>query len=190
MGKRVAMGPAPISAIGMMEDKRQRRYVSAGFSLLEVLVVIVIIAIVFSFAVLTLDTEPDKLDNETQRLTALMKLVAEEAVMNSRDYRLLLGDNEYSFQVFSNSKWRNTTDDILRRRQLPEDFSLSITIENQLLTQERSLDGDDKTIAAILFLSSDEATPFELSIIGPSGLQQTISNLNGLITTSSPTAQL
>ena len=170
-----------------MEDKGQRRYVSAGFSLLEVLVVIVIIAIVFSFAVLTLDTEPDKLDNDTQRLTALMKLVAEEAVMNSRDYQILLGENEYYFQVFSNRKWRNTTDDIFRRRQLPDDFSLSITIENQPLTPQKSPDGDGRAMASILFLSSDEVTPFELSIIGPSGSERTISNLNGLITPLPPT---
>jgi len=174
----------------MMAGREERPCcLPAGFSLLEILVVIVIISIVFSFAVLNFDTEPDELDNEARRLTALMKLVAEEAVMNSRDYRILFGEKDYSFQMFSNGQWHDTTDDIFRRRQLPERFSLSITIENQPILLEKDPDGNGRRKTAVLFLSSNEATPFELSISSPSGLQKTISNLSGVITAGPPLIQ-
>jgi general secretion pathway protein H len=167
-----------------MADKEQRRYrLATGFSLLEILVVIVIVSIVLSFAVLSLDTEPDELDNETQRLTALMKLAAEEAVMNSREYQVLFGEKDYSFQMFTNGQWHDSTDDIFRPRRLPDGFSLSITIENQPVLLEKDPDEKSRRNAVILFLSSNEATPFELSITSPSGLQRTISNLGGIITT-------
>ncbi len=170
-----------------MADKKRHRFdLSSGFSLLEILVVIVIISIVLSFAVLSLDTEPDELNNETQRLTALMKLAAEEAVMNSREYQVLFGEQDYSFQVFSNGQWHDTADDIFRRRRLSDGFSLSITIENQPVLLEKDPDEKSRHKAAILFLSSNEATPFELSITSPSGLQRTISNLTGMITAEPP----
>ena len=165
-----------------MADKKQRHSLPAGFSLLEILVVIVIVSIVLSFAVLSFDSEPDELDNETQRITALMKLVAEEAVMNSREYQVLVGEKDYSFQVFANGQWHDTADGIFRRRQLPDSFSLSLTIENQPVLLEKDPDENKRRKAAILFLSSNEATPFELSITSPSGLQRTISNLSGVIT--------
>jgi general secretion pathway protein H len=183
MASLAVMGLMVISATGIMAGKQKQGYYhQAGFTLLEILIVIVIIAIVLSFSILSIDTEPEKLDNETDRLTALMEMVAEEAVMNSREYRLLIEEQGYSFQVFQGGKWQNSDDEIFRRRQLPEGFYLSAEIENQSMPIASSAEEKGEPIASILFLSSDEATPFELSITGPSGSQRSISNLDGPIT--------
>jgi general secretion pathway protein H len=174
----------PISAIGMMENNKNNRFLTTtGFSLLEVLVVLVIISIIISFASMSFDTAPEKLDHEGKRLTALMKLASEEAIMNSREYRVVFTLHSYAFAKLGNGEWLELGEGVFRPRKLPEDFSFDITLANEPI--KLGVDNDDKTKnrAAIMFLSSGEVTPFELVINGTSGNEIIISNQSGVIAT-------
>jgi general secretion pathway protein H len=152
-----------------------------GFSLLEVLVVLVIISIIISFATMSLDTSPEKLANEGQRLTALMKLAAEEAIMSSREYRLQFTVNGYTFAKLSGGEWQEFDDGVFRTRQLPGDFTFDLTLGNEPVELPSLDDDETKKTAAILFLSSGEVTPFELVIKSAGGKELVISNQSGVI---------
>lgn len=152
-----------------------------GFTLLEVLIVVAIISIILSFAVISIDTEPEELNNEGKRLVSLMKLISEDSVLNSREHRAVFTRHGYGFQRLESGEWQELADGIFRQRKLPSGFSLAVEMEN-----EPVLFDDDRTRrAAIIFLSSGEITPFTITIKGRSGLQTGISNERGEIETVS-----
>lgn len=72
---------------------------SAGFTLIEVMVVMVIIAILVTAVSLSLkgDRVGEALGEEAKRLTALLNLAREEAVMRDRDLGLVLASDGYFF---------------------------------------------------------------------------------------------
>ena len=165
-----------------MGNSKKNRYLrSGGFTLLEILVVLVIISIVISFVSISIDTEPEKLDNEGQRLSALMKLASEEAIMNSREYRAVFTSKSYAFEKFSDGEWRQLGDGVFRPRELPGDFSFDMTRGNEPVVLEVISRDKSKSLAAIRFLSSGEVTPFELVIKSPSGKEIGISNQSGVV---------
>ncbi len=176
-----------ISATGMTAVKGQYSHNLRikGFTLLEVMVVVAIISIILVFALISIDTEPEELNNEAKRLTALMKLAADEAVMNSSEYRVNLSETSYSFQELTNGKWQDLNDGIFRPRRLSDGLTLTITIEHEPIPLQNDLNSDKEKSASVLFLSSNEMTPFELVITSNSGLRKTISTLDGEIKSGS-----
>lgn len=153
----------------------------AGFSLIEVLVVIVIISVLISFATITFDSEQEKMANEGERLVALMQLASEEVIMNSREYRVVFSNNSYTFEKYDDGEWLEFDDGVFRSRELPEDFSFDMTLANKEVSLDSGDEEDKGGLAAILFLSSGEVTPFELVIRGRSAMEIAISNRNGAI---------
>ncbi|MDF1577697.1 MAG: type II secretion system minor pseudopilin GspH [Desulfurivibrionaceae bacterium] len=164
----------------MIISGRPRSTATAGFSLLEILVVLVIIAILISFAAVTFDSEQEKLAEEGNRLAALMKLAAEEAIMNSREHRVVFTSDGYLFEKLVDGEWRGFEEGLYRRRVLPEDFSFHMTLANREIALDAG-DGEAGNRTAVLFLSSGEVTPFELLIRGVSGLEITVGNRSGVI---------
>lgn len=70
-----------------------------GFTLIEVMVVVVIIAILVTMVGLSMkgDRAGEAVEEEGQRLTALLNLLREEAVMRDRDLGLVIGMDGYLF---------------------------------------------------------------------------------------------
>ena len=136
---------------------------SRGFTLLEVLVVVIIIGIVISFAVLSINSDDKTLEEESRRLQALINFTEQEAVLQGEELALQFKDNGYEFLVFDGEKWQSITDDeILRPRTMPDNLAVDYEPEGQKLT----LKGKDEedTPPRIYFLSSGEMTPFRLTL--------------------------
>jgi general secretion pathway protein H len=169
----------------MANSKGSRFPGTRGFTLLEILVVIVIISIVLSFATMSFDTEPEKLDHEGKRLVALMKLASEEAIMNSREYRVVFTVDSYAFAKLGGGEWRELGDGVFRPRELPGEFSLDLTLGNEPVKLAVDNGEKAKSPAAIMFLSSGEVSPFELVIRNTSGKEIAISNHSGAIEVAS-----
>lgn len=108
---------------------------AAGFTLLEVLVVVFLIGIVLTLAVLSVGHNEDRiLKDEARRLAALLELARQESIVESLEMALAIDDRAYSFQMFDGRDWLPIGDDpILRPRELPDEMELKVEIEGQLV---------------------------------------------------------
>lgn len=134
----------------------------AGFTLLELLVVLVILGITMSFAVLSLGLRSDKdiVLEESRRLTALMQLASEEAVVQGRELAMQFDGPDYRFLVLDNkNKWQAIEEDeVLRERSLPDGLQVELVVEGVGKTSATSAG------QLIYFYSSGEVSPFQLSL--------------------------
>jgi len=147
-----------------------------GFSLLELMVVIVIISILFTFTTLAIrGTSPEELiQTEAQRLDRLLQLALEEAILKGQEYGLEFKPDSYRFLLYFENTWQPLdNDDLLRERQLPENMELELEIEQiDVLVEEDSVDTDDKDDEKpdpqVFLLSSGEITPdFSVRLVMP-----------------------
>ena len=143
-----------------------------GFTLLELLIVIVIVAILFSFATLTIrsSSPEDLIKEEAHRLDRLIQLVLEEAVLRNTEYGLEFKQNSYRFLAYSDNQWQAISDDkLLRKRELPEEMEIELAIEQTDIiigetaeTTDEDNDNEDEEKKAkpqVFLLSSEEITP-------------------------------
>lgn len=145
---------------------RHRPPLQRGFTLLEVLVVVLIIGIVISLATLAIRDDPvQRARTEVERLGALLTLASQEAVLQSREVAVEFEPKGYHFLFLKDGNWEAPNDNLFRARQLPPDMELHITIEGQDINFER----DNQREPRIYLLSGGEMTPFELTIANLSG---------------------
>lgn len=143
------------------------RHSTAGFTLLELMVVIVIVGIVLSFMTLSTggDQRAEQLEREAQRIVALLQLASEEAVMRSEQLALRVGETDYEFMILENAQWTALADDRpLRPRKLPAGIELRLDLQDN---PPPGLSAEDSEQPQIFLLSSGEMTPFVLTLSAP-----------------------
>lgn len=153
---------------------------SAGFTLLELMVVLVIIGIILSFAVLSLggDDYAELMEQETHRMITLLGLASDEAVLRGDELAVLFTEDGYSFLILDDQRqWRLTGDDgLLKSYTLPKGVDLRLEIEGEppILTAaaadvEEQLadkaDEDEELQPQVFILSSGEMTPFTVTFM-------------------------
>lgn len=149
--------------------------VAAGFTLLEVLVVILIIGIVTSFAVLSLggDRRGEELERETQQFTELLRLAAEQTVLRGEEWGVQIGAEDYRFLVYTEKGWVEQVEDpLFRPRTLGVDTELEIELEGRDIVLNAADDDDDKKQTDVLkptlfILSSGEISQFVAHFSAP-----------------------
>jgi len=157
--------------------QQYRRRSSAGFTLIEILVVMVIMAIVMAVALLSFGILDDdrEIGRDATRLSSLIELARDEATIQGRDLGLEFLRAGYRFvehDPLTNQWFEILGDDILRPRELSADLELELYLEDQRIVledevQETERDEDDNEglddyLPHVLILSSGDVTPFEL----------------------------
>lgn len=143
------------------------RQSSKGFTLLEIMVVIVIVGIVLSFMTLSTgsDRRAEQLEREAQRIVTLLQLASEEAVMRSEQLALRVNETGYEFMILENGKWIELADDRpLRPRELPAGIELRLELQDN---PPPGLSAEDSEQPQVFLLSSGEMTPFVLLVSAP-----------------------
>lgn len=131
-----------------------------GFTLIEIVVVIVIIAVLVNFAVLSFSrvAGSSPLQEESNRLHTLLRMASEEALLRSRLIGVDVTEEGYAFLRLDKGEWKPLEDDLFRSRELPDELHLSIA------TTQPPGDDEEKRTPEIILLNSGEMTPFELKI--------------------------
>jgi general secretion pathway protein H len=143
-----------------------------GFTLLELMVVVVLIGIILTFVVGTVGDggRSDRVKREVQRITALIELVGEESVLKSTVIGLHFDEQGYAFMYYGDKKWLEVEqDDLLKPHQLDDAMEMELLVEGfsvDLGKSSHSISDEEggKLKPQVVFLPSGERTPFELAL--------------------------
>ena len=118
-----------ISAALTSKDAAAARLQPRGFTLLEMLVVLMVLALIAGFSVpLFQNLIQGQVQRESTRLSRVIRVLRNEAVLTQTDYRLMVDLKEQSYWVEARSgdKYQPRTDvQMLRKYVLPASFHLT-----------------------------------------------------------------
>lgn len=162
-----------------------------GFTLLEVLLVIMIMGLLASTISFTsfADSPQEELEKEALRIQALVQMASEHAVLNQYELGLHVDEEGYQFLIFDEENWLPLTEPKqFAARVIDDPFSIALELEglswaeDSLLastewqpeddslfedTDLLELDGDKpkkpEIIPQIFILSSGEVTPSRIT---------------------------
>jgi general secretion pathway protein H len=144
-----------------------------GFTLVEILVVVVIMAIMVSLAVLSMGTtgRDSQLDEETRRIEGLVDILHERALLEGRDFGLRIEPTAYEFAVYdpNRDRWLSMNDETeFRRRTLPKGVTFQLELDSIAVV----LKAPDTTVSdaarpppQVAIAASGEGTPFRLTLL-------------------------
>ncbi|QHS09484.1 type II secretion system minor pseudopilin GspH [Sinimarinibacterium sp. NLF-5-8] len=157
-----------------------------GFTLIEMMVVVLIIGILLTFASLGVGnhTLEDTLDTESRRLIELFKLAQEEAEIKGWEIGFRYTDTHYQFLGLSDEgRWIFLPEGPLRARAIAEPLTLTLRVDDHPVPPAQNVDDDSQApptsnnAAAskpkaviepqVMVLSSGELTPFTLDVRAP-----------------------
>lgn len=141
----------------------QFRRPTSGFTLIEILVVLIVVGLLAALAIVNLGggTQQRELQNTVRELYLLMQTASEQAILNNQELGVILDDDAYRFVVFNDleGRWAGQSERLFRQRPIPEWAELTPFIENDI---PRLANNEDELRPSIVFFSSGETTPFEL----------------------------
>ncbi|MBU2955976.1 type II secretion system minor pseudopilin GspH [Marinobacter sp. F3R08] len=141
----------------------QVRSRQAGFTLIEILVVLVVVGLLASLAVFTMggNSQQRELESEVRELFLLMQTASEQAVLNNMELGLKLEEDSYQFVAYQDqtADWKASGERLFRSRSLPEWLTVTEFIESDA---PRLSSSEDALLPDVVFFSSGETTPFEL----------------------------
>ena len=108
------------------------RRAAAGFTLIELMVVVLLVGLVATFAVISIggDRAREQQQREARRLHARMDLAREEAVLRARSLGIRFSEHGYRFLVRRRDDWRPLeAAGVLAPRELPEALSIEVDVD-------------------------------------------------------------
>jgi general secretion pathway protein H len=138
--------------------------VQRGFTLIELMVVLVIIGVILSSVALSTggDTRAEVMEREARRLMVLLELASQEAVMRSEQLAVRFTEDAYEFMVLENGQWLALDDERpLRPRALPDEIELRLELQDN---PPPGLSAEDSDMPQVYLLSSGEMTPFIVTL--------------------------
>jgi len=160
----------------------QSMHKKKGFSLIEILVVLVVIAFATKMVVYSLDGgAEDELDAQALRLHTTINMASEFAILNQVELGLLVEKNTLEYLVFDGEKWVIfDREELFKPIELEPRLKLTLNLEDLAWAQDNLLEqsnwrelmsgGEDDSllelkklkIPQVLILSSGEVSAFQL----------------------------
>lgn len=145
-----------------MQPPKPRRW--SGFTLIEILVVVVVVAILMSVVVgsFTGVDKEQELRGFAERLALRIELARDKALQTNKEWGLYVDEDGVRFAEFDeiNEEWI----DRVERPFNNEPYTQLLDIRVEATEFATQLLGNDKELPQIVLFSSGEATPFEIEI--------------------------
>ncbi len=170
-----ATGTSPTSRASQRRPATGARRARSGFTLIEILVVLVIIGVITAGILLSVNiTGRDReLEKESDRLLALFNYAREQAELQTREYGVMFQDDGYEFLTYDprRASWRSVfEDDALVPRHLPDGLGFTLSVEARPVVLARPKDSKDKTPQVMIF-SNGDLTTFAATLEREGGLR-------------------
>ncbi|KXS55271.1 MAG: general secretion pathway protein H [Marinobacter sp. T13-3] len=141
-----------------------------GFTLIEILVVLVLVGLLAGVAVLTMggSTEQRALEQDARRLYLTLQTAAELAVTGNQEIGVRVSDSGYQFLTLDaeDGEWRESETRLLKGDQ----FAPGVVVTHQLRAGlPRLADKSADQRPDLVFLSSGAVTGFEITLGRASG---------------------
>lgn len=143
---------------------------ASGFTLVEILVVLIIVSVMSGIVVTSLPSsfQNSDFDEESLRLKTVIELIREESLTRASEYGLKTDKDNYSFFVYNEieQNWTQLNTKPYAEHKLGYGILLKTSIEDNelILTDEEDEESSVPNAPRILLLSSGEMTPFEITI--------------------------
>lgn len=153
-----------------------------GFTLIEIMLVVLLIGLASTIVVMTVDDSGQKkiVKRTGHKMAALADIALDKAVLSGRDFGMVFTRNTYHFVELIEQRWQPVQDDVLKEQKL-ENIAMLAEIDgfkwlpdqtdysSSALFSERDIDEelDEKEkphIPQLLILSSGEMTPFTIML--------------------------
>jgi general secretion pathway protein H len=140
-----------------------------GFTLLEIVVVLMLVGIITSFALLSVsaDHTRDLVESEGQRLAALLRYSRDAATLRLRDRGLRISETGYQLLERRGRRWLPVADGPAGREQLPAGLRLQLTagdLPDALKSSEDKAPKPDERPPQVWIFATGELLPFELEL--------------------------
>lgn len=145
-----------------------------GFTLIEIMVVLVVVGLLAVIAVVNLGSggQRQELENDIRELFLLMQTASEDAIFNNQELGLRVTDEGYQFLALDpvEETWEPLSERLFEPRQWSDAVVVTLDVDTELpgLATGDSNSEDETIQPDIVFFSSGETTPFEL-IFSPRG---------------------
>ncbi|OEF29443.1 type II secretion system minor pseudopilin GspH [Vibrio rumoiensis] len=158
----------------------------AGFTLLEILLVVVLMSLSALAVVQTLpQSKDDQAKEQASRFFQRLQLLSDDAILNGRDYGIRLDDKKstYTYMQLDEEGWKEVeSSPYFTETSMDDDLTFSFELggdawsdSDRLFKQEdfyedRFEDDEEEKVKPpqVFVLSSGEVTPFEISFVSDS----------------------
>tara|TARA_Y100000768_G_scaffold157085_1_gene117234 strand:- start:5389 stop:5931 length:543 start_codon:yes stop_codon:yes gene_type:complete len=159
-----------------------------GFTLIEILVTITIIAVITSMSLLLFNPPSDQtLKNESSKLQSLIQMASDEAIIQGKEIGIEFIHRGYRFLDLDpfTEIWNTREDDhIFRERYFSEGINVDIKLENnEIEIRGKKENKLQRLFPHIILFSSGEISPFLITLAGENGELMIEAKINGTITT-------
>jgi general secretion pathway protein H len=138
-----------------------------GFTLIEILVVILIISIITSVGVMSIGRNENKeVEKFANELTQLVSLAERQAMLQPNTLGLQLSQQSFQFSSLQNKQadtkqeWVPLQDSMLGKRNIPDNIELRVDVGH---TQSND-DEKEKTLPQVIISSNGDITPFNIYV--------------------------
>ncbi len=146
-----------------MRASLRKNFIERGFTLFEILVVVIIVSITVSAILFSTGLRDDSSDLKGlgKDLSQLIRLLYQEAIFENRNYAISLNYKGFNILEYNGQDWVAADQSFFRKVKLSEFQSSDLTVENFVI---QPVD-QSSPIPHILILSSGEMSAFDWRII-------------------------